>query len=63
MANDFKYDVFLSHSSKDKSVVRPLAERLSASTMRKLRTRRCDLPRLTEAGFMGSLFAQDNLFS
>jgi small GTP-binding protein len=28
MANDFKYDVFLSHSSKDKAVVRPLAERL-----------------------------------
>jgi hypothetical protein len=28
MANNFKYDVFLSHSSKDKAVVRPLAERL-----------------------------------
>ena len=25
---DFAYDVFLSHSSKDKAVVRPLAERL-----------------------------------
>lgn len=28
MADSFKYDVFLSHSSKDKAVVRPLAERL-----------------------------------
>ena len=26
----FHYDVFLSHSSKDKAVVRPLAERLRA---------------------------------
>jgi len=26
MADDFKYDVFLSHSAKDKAVVRPLAE-------------------------------------
>src|SRR5262245_27117889 len=28
MPGDFPYDVFLSHSSKDKAVVRPLAERL-----------------------------------
>ena len=28
MANPFQYDVFLSHSAKDKAVVRPLAERL-----------------------------------
>ena len=28
MPNDFQYDVFLSHSAKDKAVVRPLAERL-----------------------------------
>jgi len=28
MTQDFTYDVFLSHSSKDKSVVRELAERL-----------------------------------
>lgn len=28
MDPDFQYDVFLSHSSKDKAVVRPLAERL-----------------------------------
>jgi sugar phosphate isomerase/epimerase len=28
MADDFKYDVFLSHSSKDKDVVRAVAERL-----------------------------------
>jgi len=29
MANDFKYDVFLSHSSKDKSVARELANHSS----------------------------------
>ena len=28
MPYEFKYDVFLGHNSKDKSVVRPLAERL-----------------------------------
>ena len=28
MADKFEYDVFLSHSAKDKAVVRPLAERL-----------------------------------
>jgi len=28
MSENFQFDVFLSHSSKDKSVVRPLAERL-----------------------------------
>ena len=28
MSNDFQFDVFLSHSAKDKAVVRPLAERL-----------------------------------
>ena len=28
MTESFPYDVFLSHSSKDKAVVRPLAERL-----------------------------------
>jgi hypothetical protein len=28
MAEDFSYDVFISHSSKDKAVVCPLAERL-----------------------------------
>ena len=28
MPDDFPYDVFLSHSAKDKAVVRPLAERL-----------------------------------
>lgn len=30
MADQFKYDVFLSHSSKDKAVVRGVAERLRA---------------------------------
>ena len=30
MPEDFQFNVFLSHSSKDKAVVRPLAERLGA---------------------------------
>jgi hypothetical protein len=30
MADDFKYDVFLSHSAKDKAVVHPIAEPLLA---------------------------------
>ena len=30
MNDEFPYDVFLSHSSKDKAVVRPVAERLRA---------------------------------
>ncbi len=30
MPDEFQYDVFLSHSAKDKAVVRPLAERLHA---------------------------------
>jgi hypothetical protein len=34
MADDFKYEVFLSHSSKDKVVVRPLAERLRSDGLR-----------------------------
>jgi hypothetical protein len=34
MADDFRYDVFLSHSSKDKAIVRPLAERLRADGLR-----------------------------
>jgi small GTP-binding protein len=34
MADDFTYDVFLSHSSKDKAVVRPLAKRLRADGLR-----------------------------
>jgi small GTP-binding protein len=34
MANDFKYDVFLSHSSKDKAVVRAVAGRLQADGLR-----------------------------
>lgn len=34
MADDFKYDVFLSHSSKDKAVVRDLAKRLQADGLR-----------------------------
>src|SRR4051812_23721529 len=34
MANEFKYDVFLSHSSKDKPVVRAVAERLRGDGLR-----------------------------
>ncbi len=34
MADDFTYDVFLSHSAKDKEVVRPLAERLREDGLR-----------------------------
>ncbi|MCX6374846.1 MAG: toll/interleukin-1 receptor domain-containing protein, partial [Armatimonadetes bacterium] len=34
MDDDFTYDVFLSHSSKDKAVVRTLVERLRADGLR-----------------------------
>ena len=34
MADDFKYDVFLSHSAKDKAVVRGVAEQLRADGLR-----------------------------
>ena len=34
MADVFPYDVFLSHSSQDKAVIRPLAERLRADGLR-----------------------------
>src|SRR5262245_1643849 len=34
MADNFKYDAFLSHSSKDKEVVRAVAERLRADGLR-----------------------------
>jgi len=34
MANDFKYDVFLSHSSKDKAVVRTIAKQLRDDGLR-----------------------------
>src|SRR5437764_471438 len=34
MADDFQYDVFLSHSSKDKPVVRAVAERLRGDDLR-----------------------------
>ncbi|MCK6559993.1 toll/interleukin-1 receptor domain-containing protein [candidate division KSB1 bacterium] len=34
MPNDFKYDVFLSHSAKDKSIVRELANRLKNDKLR-----------------------------
>ena len=34
MSDEFTHDVFLSHSSKDKRVVRELAERLKADGLR-----------------------------
>src|SRR6476661_5823200 len=34
MPENFQYDVFLSHSSKDKAIVRPLAERLRNDGLR-----------------------------
>ena len=34
MSGEFLYDVFLSHSAKDKAVVRPLAERLRADGLK-----------------------------
>ncbi|MBI3464506.1 MAG: toll/interleukin-1 receptor domain-containing protein [Planctomycetes bacterium] len=34
MADDFRYDVFLSHSSKDTAVVRDVAERLRGDGLR-----------------------------
>src|SRR5947209_20462927 len=34
MPDDFQRDIFLSHSAKDKAVVRPLAERLRADGLR-----------------------------
>lgn len=34
MADQFNYDVFLSHSNKDKAIVRELAERLRADGLR-----------------------------
>ena len=34
MADDFNYDVFLSHSAKDKAVVRDVAERLRGDGLR-----------------------------
>jgi hypothetical protein len=34
MPSGFQYDVFLSHSAKDKAVVRPLAERLRADGLK-----------------------------
>lgn len=40
MANDFKYDVFLSYSSKDKAVVRLVAERLRKDGLKACSTNR-----------------------
>ena len=33
-SQEFEYDVFLSHSAKDKALVRPLAERLRADGLK-----------------------------
>ena len=34
MPDEFTYDVFLSHSAKDKAVVREIAERLRTGALR-----------------------------
>ena len=34
MAEDFQYDVFLSHSAKDKDIVRDVANRLKSDGVR-----------------------------
>ncbi len=39
MADNFKYDVFLSHSSQDKAVVRDVAQRLKQDGLRVWRMR------------------------
>ena len=36
MSDEFSFDVFLSHSSEDKVVVRPLAERLHLRKLARL---------------------------
>ena len=41
MPDEFPRDVFLSHSAKDKAVVRPLAERLRAGEMKAMTTGEC----------------------
>ena len=61
MPVDFQYDVFLSHSSKDKAVVRPLAERLRADGPSKFGARNSAFarPRLCmSAQAFGSNWAQ-----
>jgi len=37
MPDEFQYDVFLSHSAKDKAVLRPLAERLPVAVRKHLK--------------------------
>jgi len=61
MASRFQYDVFLSHSAKDKAVVRPLAERLRQDGPFKFGTRNSEfgIPRLCmSAHAFGSDWAQ-----
>jgi WD40 repeat protein len=48
MADDFLYDVFLSHSSKDRAVVRSIAERLRADGLRVWFDESADLARIEE---------------
>jgi len=52
MSDDFKYDVFLSHSAKDKAVVRPLAERLWQDGPFKFGTRNSEFG-IAQAGTCG----------
>ena len=46
MSEAFQFDVFLSHSAKDKAVVRPLAERLRAAELETLQAEADALKRL-----------------
>ena len=50
-AESFPYDVFLSHSAKDKTVVRPLAERLRKDGPFKFGARNSELRRPARSGF------------
>jgi hypothetical protein len=56
MGQDFQYDVFLSHSAKDKAVVRPLAERLRQDGLERSKCRMAE-PGISENAF-GSDWAQ-----
>ena len=55
MPDEFPYDVFLSHSVKDKAVVRPLAERLRADGVKEI-PRDEGGRRKDESGFYSSSF-------
>jgi hypothetical protein len=56
MEQDFQYDVFLSHSAKDKAVVRPLAERLRTGRAEAAGRRRKEGLNLRVSGILHSAF-------